>query len=552
MFIYSVFMIIRFFIRFIFGIYLYIEESGFILEWLVYSINSINVEMYLLLDWISLIFVRVVMLISSMVMFYRVYYMYDDLFISRFYLLVFIFIVSIVLIIMRPNLVRILLGWDGLGLVSYCLVIYYQNQLSFNSGIITVLSNRVGDVGLLISIGLLLSCGSWNIFLLNEGDLLIIFMVFLASITKSAQIPFSYWLPQAIAAPTPVSSLVHSSTLVTAGVYLIIRFNFYICGTGLNYILMILSILTRLIAGIIANFEYDLKKIIALSTLSQLGLIIVILGIGIIHIAFYHLIIHALFKSLLFLCSGIIIHHIMNNQDIRFYGGLNEFMPLVIIRFYIARLALCGAPFLAGFYSKDLLVEALNLSEINLLISIIIVLSLVITVRYTFRLFYYVFFSNTIFYFGWFKFTNEWLINFSIWVLVVCRIISGSMFNWLFFFDIYEPYMDVLVKLITLMSCLLGIFRGFIFCLAPFLKFYVFVYFIRSIWITIFIYFYIYNPVIMNSCVLNEFDKTWVEYNTKYLFIYLFEKFKVLFLNSYKIYMFRCLILIFFFVIIIV
>lgn len=225
-------------------------------------------------------------------------------------------------------------------------------------------------------------------------------MVFLAAITKSAQIPFSYWLPQAIAAPTPVSSLVHSSTLVTAGVYLIIRFNFYICRSGINYILMILSILTRLIAGVIANFEYDLKKIIALSTLRQLGLIMVTLGIGLVDIAFYHLVIHALFKSLLFLCSGIIIHQILNNQDIRFYGGLNEFIPLVMIRFLIARLALCGAPFLAGFYSKDLLVESFNLNKINLLMSVIIILSLVITVRYTFRLFYYVFFSEVIFYFG--------------------------------------------------------------------------------------------------------------------------------------------------------
>lgn len=545
-------MIIIFLVRFVCGIYFYIEESGFILEWLIYSANSINVEMFMLFDWISLIFVSVVILISSIVMFYRVYYMHGDLFINRFYLLVFIFIISIVLMIIRPNLVRILLGWDGLGLVSYCLVIYYQNQSSFNSGIITVLSNRVGDVGLLMSIGLLFSRGRWNIYLLNEYDLLIIFMVFLAAITKSAQIPFSYWLPQAIAAPTPVSSLVHSSTLVTAGVYLIIRFNFYICRSGINYILMILSILTRLIAGVIANFEYDLKKIIALSTLRQLGLIIVTLGIGLVDIAFYHLVIHALFKSLLFLCSGIIIHQILNNQDIRFYGGLNEFIPLVMIRFLIARLALCGAPFLAGFYSKDLLVESFNLNKINLLMSVIIILSLVITVRYTFRLFYYVFFSEVIFYFGWFKFPNEWLINISIWILVVLRIVSGSVFNWLFFFDIYEPYIDVLPKLFTTMACILGIIGGFIFCLFPLFKFYVLVCFVSSIWITLFFYSYIYKPVFMCRCVSNEFDKTWVEFNTKYLFIYLFEKFKILFLYSYKIYIFRCLILIFFLIIIII
>lgn len=526
-------------------------KEGLILEWLIYSINSINLEIFLFFDWISLVFVRVVILISSMVMIYRVYYIYGDLNITRFYLLVFMFIVSMILIIVRPNLVRILFGWDGLGLVSYCLVIYYQNQSSYNSGIITVLSNRVGDVGLLISIGLLFSCGRWNMYLLRGDNFLIILLIFLASITKRAQIPFSYWLPQAMAAPTPVSSLVHSSTLVTAGVYLIIRFNFHICDSGVNYVLIILSMLTRLIAGTIANFEYDLKKIIALSTLSQLGLIIVILGVGLIDLAFYHLVIHALFKSLLFLCSGIIIHQMLNSQDIRFYGRLNEFIPLVIIRFYIARLSLCGAPFLAGFYSKDLLVEAFNLSKINLFIIIMIILSLVITVRYTFRLFYYVFFSEVIFYYRWSKFNNEWLINFSICILVVCRILSGSIFNWLFFFDIYEPYIRLLLKIITFISCILGIFFGLILCLLSFLKFYSFVYFIRSIWITIFFYSYVYKPVIINCWIFNEFDKTWIEYNTKYLIIYLFEKFKMT-LSFYKIYIFRCLILIFFFIIFVI
>lgn len=479
-----------------------------------------------------------------MVIFYSVYYISEDLFIFRFYLLVFIFIISMILIVVRPNLISILLGWDGLGLVSYCLVIYYQNQSSYNSGIITVLSNRVGDVGLLMSIGLSLSNGSWNIFILSI-DFIIIFLIFIAAITKRAQIPFSYWLPQAMAAPTPVSSLVHSSTLVTAGVYLIIRFNFYLCATGLNCILLILSILTRLIAGIIANFEYDLKKIIALSTLRQLGLIIVILSVGLVDLAFYHLVVHALFKSLLFLCSGVMIHQSLNNQDIRFYGRLNEFIPLVIIRFYIARLALCGVPFMAGFYSKDIIVEVFNLERINLVISFIIILSLSITVSYTFRLFYYVFFSEIMFYYRWFKFNDEWLINISIFILVICRIISGSIFRWLFFFDIYEPYIDLSIKIITIISCILGIFLGLIFCLWSFFKFYFFSYFFSSMCITNFFYSYIYNPVIVYGCLFNTFDKTWVEFNTKHLFIFIFEKFKILTPVSYKIFIFITFSLIF-------
>jgi len=292
----------------------------------------------------------------------------------RFVLLILLFIFSIIIIIIRPNLIRILLGWDGLGLVSYCLVIYFQNVKSYNAGILTALSNRIGDVALLLAIAWILNFGRWNyIFYLeilksNYIILLIRFLVILAALTKRAQIPFSSWLPAAIAAPTPVSALVHSSTLVTAGVYLLIRFNYLINNFIRGKILLLLGRLTILISGLGANFEIDLKKIIALSTLRQLGLIIRILSLGFYKITFFHLLTHALFKALLFLCAGSFIHNMINFQDIRLFGNFFNQMPLTSICFNISRLALCGIPFLAGFYSKDLILETICLLKINFLI----------------------------------------------------------------------------------------------------------------------------------------------------------------------------------------
>lgn len=175
------------------------------------------------------------------------------------------------MIVLRPNIIRILLGWDGLGLVSYALVIYYQHEKSANAGILTVLSNWVGDVAILLRIGLLRKLGGWNFlfyrFYIRGEWLSLIILLVLAAITKSAQIPFSAWLPAAMAAPTPVSALIHSSTPVTAGVYLIIRFSPSLDGSQAQWRLLIILCLTIFIAGVGANFEYNFKKIIALSTL---------------------------------------------------------------------------------------------------------------------------------------------------------------------------------------------------------------------------------------------------------------------------------------------
>lgn len=533
-------------IGFVYSFYMFVENMSLILEWLIFSSYSINIEMYILLDWISAVFRRVVLLISSMVIAYRIVYIQNEKHLSRFCLLVFIFIISMIFIIIRPNLIRILIGWDGLGLVSYCLVIYYHNVRSFNSGIVTVLSNRIGDVGILICIGLMLGCGCWRIYIFPSRHVLI-FLVVIASITKRAQVPFSYWLPLAIAAPTPVSSLVHSSTLVTAGVYLLIRFNYYFYIRGVRCILLNLSVFTRFLSGLIANFEFDLKKIVALSTLSQLGLIMMVIRINQSGLAFYHLLVHALFKSLLFLCSGVIIHLTLNNQDIRFYGKLNELIPFVIMRFYISRLALCGLPFMSGFYSKDLVIESGYTSEINLFIIIILIFSLTLTVSYTFRLILYLFWGRSVkFYFRWFNFSGRWLINFSIFILTFLRIISGALINWIFFFDLYELYVYSLIKILTLMSCLLGVLLGTAIGLFSFLKFYFFCYFVRSMWIISLFYAYIFKVFLSYWGQALEFDKVWVEYRAKYLILHGLEKFKIVVNCSYKIYMVGLVIIILF------
>ena len=369
-----IFLLILSILGFLLSIIIIFFDFKLFLEIELISLNSCSYVLLFFFDWISIIFFFVVTLISSIVIYYSKSYMLGEINIERFIYLILLFILSIVLLIFRLNLISILLGWDGLGLVSYCLVIFYQNSKSFNSGILTVLRNRIGDVILLIAISWIINLGSWNfIFYLNiikseEVIIIILFLVIIAAITKRAQIPFSAWLPAAIAAPTPVSSLVHSSTLVTAGVYLIIRFEELIRNRLFREILLLFSRLTMLIAGLRANFEFDLKKIIALSTLRQLGLIIRILCLGYKNIAFFHLRTHAIFKALLFICAGLIIHNIKNNQDIRCMGGLRIFIPLVSINFNVSNLALCGFPFLAGFYSKDLILEIVLFSNFNIII----------------------------------------------------------------------------------------------------------------------------------------------------------------------------------------
>nr|YP_009050548.1 NADH dehydrogenase subunit 5 [Dysmicohermes ingens]AIG24337.1 NADH dehydrogenase subunit 5 [Dysmicohermes ingens] len=510
---------------FINSIYFIYKELVVFIEWEVLSLNSSSIVMTILLDWMSLLFMSFVLLISSLVIYYSKGYMAGDYNMNRFILLVLLFVLSMMFLIISPNLISILLGWDGLGLVSYCLVIYYQNVKSYNAGMITALSNRIGDVALLIAIAWMLNFGSWNyIFYLecmkNSYEMEVIcIMVILAGMTKSAQIPFSSWLPAAMAAPTPVSALVHSSTLVTAGVYLLIRFNVLMVDNYLGKFLLLIGCLTMFMAGLGANFEFDLKKIIALSTLSQLGLMMSILAMGLPILAYFHLLTHALFKALLFMCAGAVIHNMMNSQDIRFMGSLVNQMPLTISCMHIANLALCGTPFLAGFYSKDLILEMVSLSNVNMLIFMIYFISTGLTVCYSFRLVYYSmsgsFNSGSLHPLS----DEEWNMLKGMLGLLFLAIMGGSMLSWLIFPSPIMICLPLILKLLALLVSLLGGWLGYE--LAKFkltwvsnsLNYYFFVSFVGSMWFMPIIStkFVSYMFLKMGYMLIKLFDQGWSE-----------------------------------------
>nr|YP_010626097.1 NADH dehydrogenase subunit 5 [Fibla pasiphae]WBK02908.1 NADH dehydrogenase subunit 5 [Fibla pasiphae] len=452
---------------FFLGLYFMYNNMIYFMEWEMLSLNSNSIIYVFLFDWMSVLFMSFVFYISSMVIYYSNDYMSSDKTKNRFLYLVVLFVVSMMLMIVSPNLISILVGWDGLGLVSYALVIYYQNEKSFNAGMLTVLSNRIGDVCLLIGIGWMLNYGGWNFYIYLNYFLdmyeskFIMFMVLIAGMTKSAQIPFSAWLPAAMAAPTPVSALVHSSTLVTAGVYLLIRFNDLLKNSFFFNILLLIGCLTMFMSGMGANYEFDLKKIIALSTLSQLGLMMSILSMGFMKLSFFHLLTHALFKALLFMCAGMIIHCFGNVQDIRYMGKLMNYMPITLICMNISNLALCGLPFLAGFYSKDLILEMMSMSEVNFLIYLLFYISTGLTVSYSIRLVYYSMVNN-------FNYLSMNLINenskfmlIGMMGLVFMSIFGGSMIMWLMFSWESFIFLTYIMKMMVIIVILMGIWLGY-------------------------------------------------------------------------------------------
>nr|AXI98565.1 NADH dehydrogenase subunit 5 [Pseudoniphargus elongatus] len=394
----NIYQFFTFVLLFISGIFFFsslmtvFHNKSFFLEWEIFYYSSNSIVISLIFDWMSLMFLGVVSFISGCIMKYSYYYMMGDSNFLRFVMVLLFFVGSMMFLIISPNLMSLLLGWDGLGLSSYILVVYYQNESSANAGMLTILSNRVGDVMILMSIGLLSGLGSWNYYMFDEINCsLVVLMMLVAGMTKSAQLPFSAWLPAAMAAPTPVSSLVHSSTLVTAGVYLLIRFypimsEKYFLWFGL----MVISVMTMLFSGLGANFETDIKKVVALSTLSQLGLMMTILSAGMVSLSFFHLVTHAMFKSSLFMCVGFMMHNLSGNQDGRNMGGFKWMSPLMMKYFLVVNMALMGFPFLAGFYSKDLLLETMFMMNNNYLIILSLILGTGFTFSYSLRIMYMV------------------------------------------------------------------------------------------------------------------------------------------------------------------
>nr|YP_010946720.1 NADH dehydrogenase subunit 5 [Paranauphoeta nigra]WGO57451.1 NADH dehydrogenase subunit 5 [Paranauphoeta nigra] len=512
-------------ILFFMGIYFIMNDLIYFIEWEVVMMNSSSIVMTLLFDWMSLMFMGFVFFISSLVILYSDDYMYGDMNMNRFIYLVLLFVASMMFLIISPNLISILLGWDGLGLISYCLVIYYQNIKSYNAGMLTALSNRIGDVTLLMAIAWMLNFGSWNYiyyldYLKENSEMSIIsIMVVLAAMTKSAQIPFSSWLPAAMAAPTPVSALVHSSTLVTAGVYLLIRFSSSFEGS-LNTFLLMISGLTMFMAGIGANFEYDLKKIIALSTLSQLGLMMSILSLGYTNLAFFHLLTHALFKALLFMCAGVVIHTMSDSQDIRYMGNLSSQMPMTSSCLMISNFALCGMPFLAGFYSKDLILEMVSLNFVNMFGFFLFFFSTGLTVCYSFRLFYYTlcgeFNLSTFYYLG--EENKNMLIG--MMGLLMMVIVGGSILSWIIFPTPSMICLPLVLKTLVIVVSLIGGWVGYEMAKLSVgnnllsLKFKIVINFLGSMWYMPYLSTYGLSlvPLIIGYKSLKSFDGGWNEY----------------------------------------
>nr|AEH05038.1 NADH dehydrogenase subunit 5 [Plutella xylostella] len=547
-------------INLIFFVYFFMNDLVIMMEWEVISFNSMSIIMSILLDWMSLLFMMFVSLISSVVVYYSKSYMSSEKNLIRFILLVIMFVLSMMMLIISPNLISILLGWDGLGLVSYCLVIYIKNFKSFNAGMLTALSNRIGDVFILMSIAWFMNYGSWNyIFYLNfmKNDfsmIMISSMIILAAMTKSAQIPFSSWLPAAMAAPTPVSALVHSSTLVTAGVYLLIRFNDLMLNTFFFKILLVLSGLTMFMAGITANYEFDLKKIIALSTLSQLGLMMSILSMGFPKLAFFHLLTHAMFKALLFMCAGVIIHMMMDIQDIRFMGGLSKYVPLTSLCLNISNLSLCGIPFLSGFYSKDMILEMVSMSNLNIMVYFLYYFSTGLTMFYTIRLLFYTMINdfNLISIFN--LYDEDYTMLKSMFILLFMSLVSGSLLSWLIFFKPYMIYLPINMKLMVIYVSLIGGLMGFmisnmkIFSFNKFMFFFKLSNFLSLMWFMPNLSTYGLNIYFLNFSknLLKNMDMGWSEYYSGQGFFNIIKNYSVFYqfyhMNNFKIYLFSFII----------
>nr|QOL00940.1 NADH dehydrogenase subunit 5 [Chorthippus nemus] len=540
---------------FIVGIYYLMFDYSIFIEWELFSLNGSMVVMTFILDWMSLIFMSFVMYISSLVIYYSEDYMSGEMNMNRFVMIVLMFILSMGFLIISPNLISILLGWDGLGLVSYCLVIYYQNMKSYSAGMLTALLNRIGDVAILISIAWMLNFGSWNYiyyynFICDSYEMKVITMlIILAAMTKSAQIPFSSWLPAAMAAPTPVSALVHSSTLVTAGVYLLIRFNSMLVVYNYGWFLLLIGCMTMFMAGFGANFEFDLKSIIALSTLSQLGLMMSILSMGYLKLAFFHLLSHALFKALLFMCAGSMIHNLKDYQDIRLMGSIVNFMPLTSICFNVSSLSLCGIPFLAGFYSSDLILEMVCLSWINCLIFFLYFISTGLTASYSFRLFYYSMSGDNNFYSSFSFNDSSYFISFGMLSLLFVAVFGGSLLSWLIF---PIPYMVVLpyyLSFLAIFMVVLGAYLGYYFSNISFsydlfsLNFLSFISFSGSMWFMPYLStgFISYLPLSMGYYSSKSFDYGWGELfggqGLYSLFIYLINYIQDLYDSNFKVYL---------------
>lgn len=378
-------------------------------DWI--SVKNFTVDFGILLDQLSLLWLLFVTGIGSLIHLYSISYMHGDANFNKFFAYLNLFIFFMITLVVGSNLLVMFIGWEGVGLCSYLLIGFWHKNQDYNDAAKKAfIMNRIGDLGFLVGIfiiGILFSTLDFNELKLvvaphiNSGNMVWVgvaaFALFIGACGKSAQIPLYTWLPDAMAGPTPVSALIHAATMVTAGIFMITRMNFLFAIPIdslilVNDIIAIVGAVTALVAATIGLVQNDIKKVLAYSTVSQLGLMFLALGLGAYEIAVFHVITHAFFKACLFLGSGSVIHALHGEQDMRRMGGLRKWMKITFVTFLVSSLAISGIPPFSGFFSKDEILMTAYHHNIGLYI--IASVASLMTAFYMFRLLYLTFFKN--------------------------------------------------------------------------------------------------------------------------------------------------------------
>ena len=368
--------------------------------------NKIDISFSFLIDQLSALMLMIITGVGFLIHVYSIGYMKGDSGFNRFFAYMNLFVFFMLVLVLGSNYLIMFIGWEGVGLCSYLLIgFWFKKHENNNAAKKAFIMNRIGDLGFLLGIFLLFNTfGTLNfggifsqsqMFTIGNPTITAItLLLFVGAIGKSAQIPLFTWLPDAMAGPTPVSALIHAATMVTAGIYMIARSNvLFVLSPITLLIIAIVGITTALLSGGIAIFQTDIKKVLAYSTVSQLGFMFLALSVGAFTGAMFHLTTHAFFKALLFLAAGSVIHALNGEQDIRKMGGLKNKIPITFFTFLIGTIAISGIPPFSGFFSKDMIL--IGAFEANSIFWIIAVIVSLMTTFYMFRLLYIVFWKRS-------------------------------------------------------------------------------------------------------------------------------------------------------------